>query len=135
MSKVKESAITGACRFCGQTRQVAGCESQEQADELATKQCRCEDSLQIGKRDQTLRDAREDIEDLFGDAAGERGELTVPKELRDYLYNLSVYAYDQELRSIDITITQGFKAKISVTDKGKLTIQRYDSSVRKREHT
>lgn len=135
----------GTCAYCGQTLTVGPFGTQEEADEQASLACGCPDAREAasemesederaGKREQTLEDARADITDLFGEPAAERGDISVSAEVCDGLYQMAVWVYDQELRSVTIGITQSCRAKISVTDKGKLTIQRDDSFTRKREH-
>lgn len=135
----------GECDFCGQTVAVSPCDDQGWADEAATHACNCAEAKaarqgteseeeRTGKREDTLRDAREDIEDLFGDAASERGEESLPDNERELLFAAATLVFDQNWRSISVNVTQGLRLKISVTDKGKLTIQRDDSSTRKREH-
>ena len=71
----------------------------------------------------------------MGGGAGERGEIGISDETRAVFEQLATLVYDQALRSVTVQVVQGLVAKISVTDKGKLTIQRNDASVRKREHT
>lgn len=129
-----EFITQGTCNYCGQTLTVENCQSQEEADSKATEQCKCDEAQQDSRKTKTIEDAKADIEDLFGDGAENRGESSLELEDRELLFAIAQRVYADTWRSVVIKIDQATKAKISVTDKGKLTIQRDDSYTRKREH-
>lgn len=131
----------GACKYCGQVQAVSGCKTAEEADKKVTQICECKEAIiareegeKETKRESTLKDAKRDIGEFFAQGAEERGEISVEKDVEKLLYDIAVMVYDEKLRSVTITVTQGVKAKISKTDQGKLIIQRNDSTTQKREY-
>lgn len=70
----------GACRYCGQSQSVFGCSTEAEAEEYATRRCRCpsaityQDRLEAQRRrEDALHEAGENIDDLFGPGASARG--------------------------------------------------------------
>ncbi len=72
-----EQFTHGTCEFCGELRIVDPCETEEEADQLASEQCGCPESHaaypseaeqeeRANKREQVLADAVQDIDELFG---------------------------------------------------------------------
>ena len=86
------------------------------------------------RREQTLKEANEDITDYFGEGAKARGEIAVDPEVAKLFKAMAMHVYDERIRSVAISISQGVRAKISKTDKGKLIVQRTDNQTRKSEY-
>lgn len=136
---------TGACAYCGQQLTVVPADSQNDADERATDSCNCPGAKEaradeehrqarIEKREETLDSAKADLDDLFGEGAAEKGKRSVKPEVLAWLYQGAVFVYDELLRKVQFTVTQGISGTISKTDKGKLTIQRDDKTTTKKEY-
>ena len=75
-----QSPHFGACRYCGQAQSVYGCANDAEAEEYATRRCKCsgavayQDKIKAdARREIALAEARENIDDLFGAGAEERG--------------------------------------------------------------
>lgn len=66
---MKKTAITAACRFCGQMTQLEGYGelTEAQAEEEATVLCKCEAAKEYQKRKQRKGKALENIQKLFGE--------------------------------------------------------------------
>lgn len=143
---MEDNVTYGACRFCGQinTNSHVGYKTQEQANECATLSCNCYDAreyteqLQAKKkaeedRQQAIKRAGEQIEDLFGSGVVEYRLQPVETNIKELMLNSAIMIYDSLLKDISINITSWIKVKISKSAKGKLTFMRSDAAVFKQE--
>lgn len=135
-----------ACRFCGQFVDFTGVPLAWDADiiEEATLHCSCPDAKNYADRLQAIRcakqkrqsaieDARQIIDDLFGDGAVGYGRVPVKEETRQHILDAAILIYDRSIKNVTITVTSCIKIKISKNSKDKLIIERSDSAVNKQE--
>ncbi|PYG88476.1 hypothetical protein LY28_01325 [Ruminiclostridium sufflavum DSM 19573] len=132
----------GSCRFCGQNslHDKDDFETVEQANECATLHCNCIEATkyQVQKkaeedRQQAIKRAEEQIENLFGGGSASYGLLPVENIIKELILNSAIMIYDSLLKDVSINITSCLKVKISKSTKGKLTFVRSDAAVFKQE--
>lgn len=130
----------GACRYCGQSQSVFGCSTEAEAEEYATRRCRCpsaityQDRLKAQcRREDALREAGENIEDLFGPGASARGDESVGEDALAMLKSGAQLVYDQKIVNQQLSLTGTIKAKIARNSKGVLSIERKDTTTSKME--
>ena len=105
----------GTCKFCGQAFMIEtlGMTSSEDLDERATEKCDCNESKQYINRRDRKKKACAKIEELFGE------EGTITEILKANLDNM----LDYKIATISIDET-GYKAKMQMTSKGKIKIEK-----------
>lgn len=130
----------GACRYCGQTQSVVGCKNDAEAEEQATRRCRCpsavcyQDKLEAQRRRaDALREAADNIDDLFGIGASDRGDEAVGENALEMLKQGAELVYDQKIVNQQLSLTCTIKAKIGRSSKGNLSIERKDTTTSKME--
>lgn len=126
----------GACRFCGQAEMI-DCmtdSTQQEKDEAATLTCNCAEARIYAEQIKQIENAKEKIRRLFGDEAAVNGFTPISRnkviELMDAVVSL---ISRHELRCVTLEITSRVKAKLSVTSKGKITVERTDTTKSKLE--
>lgn len=137
---------TGICRFCGQISEVGWMRDlfgerlkYAEADYLATRGCQCSEGRAFCDQEE-LREQKEErravtlaaadvvIDELFGNAAKEAGEMSVHEDVRHHIREAAEMVYDCTLQKAQVTDSQGITAKISLSSKGRLKISRHEST-------
>lgn len=110
----------GYCRACGQARQfqTSGGVAQKELDEWATDECKCEEGMTDRRIKKSQKKAEENIETLFGADFPETAAV-----LREAL----PFILDDRIESITIKTGYGIDAKISITNKGKVKVEKKES--------
>lgn len=131
---------SGTCRYCGQSRSVVGCTTESQADEYATRCCKCSGAIAyqdrliaLQRRDDALEKAADNIDDLFGTGAKMREEEYVREDAIEFLKLGAQLVYDQTIVNQSSALTGTIKSKISRNAKGVLSIERKDTTSSKVE--
>ncbi|WP_101908858.1 hypothetical protein [Marasmitruncus massiliensis] len=135
-----------ACRFCGQFVDFTGVPLAWDADiaEEATLRCSCPDAKRYAdqltaarrareNRQFAIEDARQIIDDLFGDGAVGYGRVPIKEETRQHILDAAIMIYDRRMKAVTINLTSCIKVKITKNSKDKLIIERSDSAVNKQE--
>lgn len=123
----------GACRFCGQARNVIDCRSEEEANEYATRHCNCGEAQEyqadIKKkehRQRVLKDCASNLDDLFG------RDIQEEKTMR-MLRSAAEQVYDKVIASISVRLSYTVSVKISRNAKDNISIERKDALAQKVE--
>lgn len=131
---------SGTCRYCGQSRSVVGCTTESQADEYATRCCKCSGAIAyqdrliaLQRRAEALEKAADNIDDLYGYGAKEREEEYVGEDALEFLKLGAQLVYDQTIVNQSLALTGTIKSKISRNAKGVLSIERKDTTSSKVE--
>ncbi len=108
---------TGACIFCGQ---IATIETllpwpEEKCNEAATELCDCNEAKIYVLKKRRLEKACKSIEEQF---------KSQEKVIRDMLRQLAALVVDNRLETAAIKINGELKAKISLTAKGSIKVER-----------
>jgi hypothetical protein len=121
----------GACRFCGQAQSAYGCQTEEQADEYATRRCKC---LEAGAYQEKL-DAQEERAEALREVSNNLQSLfpNVKAEAMALLTMAAAAIYDRKLVSESIKLSYTVSAKISRNTKGNISIERKDATAQKIE--
>ena len=114
---------TGGCRFCGQivTIEAPGGWEEEEIDELATECCGCEEAKSYTFKKKRKERAIEAISKQFGPYK-EMG--IVKEETIDLLERIVDQVVEDKIKSGTIDIRDGLKAKIGITAKGAIKVER-----------
>ena len=112
---------TGTCKFCGQIRQVAAAEADP--DEAATEACRCYEATRYTAQKKTRERTTKSIEELFPRDEAVREILLVTME--DII--------TEEIVAITIDDGDRLKAKMSITAKGNIKVERTEKEKKVRE--
>lgn len=122
---------SGACRYCGQI-DVFSCLStatQAEKDEIVTCACGCFGARRYTEQKAQVESAKDRVHRLFGEGAPDNGFKPIAREKVVELMGVTVGLIAQsELRSITIEITSRVKAKISISSKGKINVERIDTA-------
>lgn len=115
--------ITGACKFCGQLRQVAALGPDADPDEAATEACDCYEAARYTSQKRTRERTTKSIEELF------------PKDeaVREILLATMEDIITEEIWSVTIDNGDGLKAKMSITAKGNVKVERTEKEKKVRE--
>ena len=120
----------GVCRYCGQVNiniDTANC-SKEEADALASKNCGCSGAKVSREREGQIQKAKERIEQLFGISASLLGFEPVNDDVVEMLNNLVPQLAEDTLLAITVYINSETKAKLAMTAKGKIKVERTDTT-------
>ena len=122
----------GACKFCGQmaSLQIPEDWSSEMADELATELCNCLEAYVYTSKKNKKEKAAKAIEEQFGQ--DEEGKQTDEK-VKSLLITLSDAIVENQIKSGTVDIGDGIKAKISVTAKGFIKVEKTKTEKTSRE--
>lgn len=125
-----------SCAYCGQSRTVSGCYSEQEAREAAALHCNCAESRWLRvqkeaerKRAQDLMIAEIKIEDLLGESSGD-GVLAA---VLDYLKKAAALVYDRDIVVLNTRVSDTTQVVIRRNTKGNLSIERKDTSASKVE--
>lgn len=118
----KESK-TGACRFCGQSVIVNGGADMTapQLEEAATMQCECEKALAYREAANRRSMAKQRVNELFGDAAGDYKQ---PEVVQQIVLNAVDAICDKKMKAATITIRTGLRCRIMQMAKDKIKVVR-----------
>lgn len=121
--------MTGACRYCGQTMQT-GCTTQEQADEWATRHCRCDAAVTRAFIEVRGEDACQRIDMLFGEDSEESfGVQPVDEYTVSMLKQLALMIAEDNLSGAVLKHRSYGKAELSLDSKGTIRVKRSATSV------
>ena len=121
MEKLEGAELqVGYCNACGQARQfqTSGGVGQKQLDEWATDECKCEEGMEERRIKRSQKKAEENIKTLFG---------TDFPETAAVLNNALPFILVDRIESITIKTGYGIDAKISITNKGKVKVEKKES--------
>ena len=115
----------GSCKFCGQISAgtVDGAETQAEADETATEDCRCYEAQEYVRLKKQKVRAKSLVNQIFGNDS-EGFESTAEKELITFLHKAVDLVADQRLKSISATIPNVGLAKIFMNSKDGIVVER-----------
>lgn len=113
----------GACVFCGQMGQIETLIpwEQEKVNEAVTELCDCYGARKYAGKKRQKERACKVIEEQFGkqEGTGETDEST-----RNLLKHIAGLIVDEMLDSASLDIGNGLKAKLSITSKGYIKVER-----------
>lgn len=129
MKKIKKECLEvliparGECRFCGQIRGLEVPEEwdEDMCNEVATELCDCVEAEIYTRGIKRKEKAAEAIENQFGVAAGRD---QVEDSVKKLLLRIADMAIEEIINSATIDIGGGVKAKIAVTAKGPVKVER-----------
>lgn len=115
--------LTGACRYCGQIAQIEGMPQwdEDTTNEAAAELCDCIQAKIYTKKKRQKENAREAIDKQFGQQAEENETEPPVIELLETVADMVV---EDRISSATIDIGDGLKAKISITSKGYIKVER-----------
>lgn len=113
----------GICRYCGQLTSVMA-ESQEDADDIVTMQCTCEDAT-LEQRKEKLFD---NLDEIIGDGAETYGMEPLPQDVRPALMNIGVLVMKEQIQAASINVG-GTAVKIKITAKGQVKVSRTEGKM------
>lgn len=138
MKKIKKECLEvliparGGCRFCGQIRGLEVPEEwdEDMCNEVATELCDCVEAEIYTRGKKRKEKAAEAIENQFGRAAG-RDQVEDP--VKQLLLQIVDMAIEEKINSGTIDIGGGVKAKITVTTKGPVKVERIKTEKKAQE--
>lgn len=112
---------TGACLFCGQMGQIETLIpwEQEKVNEAVTELCDCYGAKEYARKKGQKERACKAIEEQFGQQAEETDE-----PIRKLLKDIVELLVEEKLDSASLDIGNGLKAKLSITSKGYIKVER-----------
>lgn len=120
--------ITGACSHCGQVINVDTSTSQDSADEKASRKCDCHAARCERRTAEQIAEAHDRIYQLFGEAAEELGFKPLgSSEAIELLKNIATLVAQGKINGSTIQIFGNSRAKISLTSKGKIKVERSET--------
>lgn len=117
----------GCCYYCGNTAilDYPKDATQEVKDQIATKECECTQAKMEREMEQEIQRAKERIIQLFGDESIEMGFEPIPEKRVHSILNTVVELISNKIiRGATIEIDSETKAKLTVSSKGKINIER-----------
>lgn len=116
--------IIGACRYCGQTKVIHPLFeiSEEEADERATWECDCLEAEEERKKRDRRDRAVAAVKNKFGAAVPEEDQA--PERVVDMMIAAIDAVMEKEAESVTISISKTVKAKISMTGKGAIKVEK-----------
>lgn len=120
---MSKRSSTGACRFCGQNIIIEdGAEmTAPQLEEAATMRCECDKAAtyQVGANRRKI--AKQRINELFGEDAG---EFRQPDAVKEIMLNIIDNICDQKIKAATVTIREGLRCRIMQMAKDKIKVVR-----------
>ena len=121
----------GACIYCGQAI-IINCYENETLDEknrIATLQCHCPQASKEYNISMQIDKAKERVYLLFGELADNYGFVPlISSKTLEYLEETIVHIARREMRAATIQISGHCKAKISLTTKGTIKVERSETT-------
>lgn len=117
----------GCCYYCGKTAILDYPKEakKETKDEIATKECDCTQAKFERDKELEIERAKERILQLFGNDARQMGfEPMLEAEIHKLMNTVVELIANKLIRGVTIEINGGTKAKLSVSAKGKINIER-----------
>ncbi len=113
----------GACRFCGQNVIVEdGAEmTAPQLEEAATMQCGCDDAREYQESANRRTVAKQRINELFGEEAGEYRQ---PETVREIMLDTVDAVCDKKMKAATVTVRTGLRCRIMQMAKDKIKVVR-----------
>lgn len=121
MEKLEGAELqVGYCNSCGQARQfqTSGGVEQSQLNEWATDECRCAAGEEQRRIKQSEKKALRNIDNLFGTEFPETAHI---------LKTALPYIIDDSIASITIKTGYEIDAKVSITSKGKVKVEKKEN--------
>lgn len=117
---------TGVCKYCGQTSELGQAyETQEAADEAASEICACTSATLARRRAVQVEDAKDRVRQLFGEGAEELGFIPLADASAvEFLENAAALIATGPISSATINVRGRCKAKLTVSNKGKIKVSR-----------
>lgn len=114
---------TGACRFCGQNVIVEDSAEMTapQLEESATMLCACDEAIKYQQEKNRRTVAKQRINELFGEAAGEYKQ---PETVREIMLNAVDAICDKKVKIATVTIRTGLRCRIMQMAKDKIKVVR-----------
>jgi hypothetical protein len=118
--------MTGTCRLCGQIVSLKKpADSEEEADFEASMLCSCTDAKIMQMRYKRIERAKKRIDELFGPpAVAQNFEPITEPEVIEQLHRIVELTGNGKLERTSITLPRYGKAKISLTSKSLIKIER-----------
>ena len=124
-----EQCHTGTCQFCDQIIAVNALPSLGEADLAATDQCKCPGAKSERWIAERINDAIQRIDQLFGAEAQQYGFLPIKeREVIDLLETIAIRLAHGLISGATVRIRGSCTAKISLSAKGKIKIQRTETN-------
>lgn len=116
----------GACRFCGQLKKVETMVgwTDQQCDELATETCGCIDSCTYARKKGQKERAHKKIDKLFVETLDNE---PLDQAAVNLLHEAADIVADGKIKSFNLDNGNGCKAKINITAKGNIKVERTDT--------
>ncbi len=117
--------IVGACRFCGQVKTIHPLNpnmTEEEADAIATEDCDCKSAQAYKDKENKRKRAKAAVEMKFG--PGESGERWVSEDTLCFLKAAVDLVLEEHVESVQVKISPTVTAKISMTGKGNVKIEK-----------
>lgn len=111
---------TGKCIYCGQQHmvEVLDTATEQECDIAATEQCKCEQAKKAQEMKKAKFQSQTNIENYFEKDFPETAEL---------LKAAVIPLHNGAIEKITIDTGYGIKAKLSVTSKGKIKVERLET--------
>lgn len=112
----------GGCKFCGQITalEVSVDWTEAMCDELATELCECAAAQDYTRK----RKQKEKAMGAIGEQFGEKAEKKVGEEVVELLNDIADAVIEGKISSGMLDIGNGMKAKIAVTAKGLVKVEK-----------
>lgn len=116
----------GACRFCGQLKKVETMVgwTHDQCDELATETCGCIDSCTYARKKGQKERAHMKINMLFVDT---KDNEPLDQAAVELVREAAELVAEGKIKSCMLDNGNGCKAKLSITSKGNIKVERTDT--------
>lgn len=127
-----EKEMTGVCRFCYQTRIIKGSAdmTEEEITEKATRACDCEAAKAYRIRMQRSERAKESVDDLFGERAG---DFTQPNKVIEFMKCGIDVISRGSIKGMTVKLNQGLKCSIETVKDNKIKVSREAKTVEERK--
>ena len=114
----EKMTVTGCCRYCGQANVVMipkdNNYTESDIDTLASSQCDCQMAAETKAREKRSTDASESIDEIFPEV----------ESVRDFLKMGAHLIAVNEIDKLTVKIDEVTSAKLNMTPKGKIRIER-----------
>lgn len=124
MDNMMAVGIMAECPYCGQVIS-ATLQDGETSTEAAIRLCDCVSARMHKRRMERLEQAKDTLQDTFGEEADEKyGLKAVSEEVMDLLQTLTRMLVDDKIVSVTVQCADNCKAKLAVGGKGEIKITR-----------
>lgn len=114
---------TGGCIFCGQMAQIETMLpwGEEKLNEAATELCNCFAAKEYTRKKGQKERAWKAIDKQYGNQAG---EVEIDESVRNLLKDVAEMIVEEKINSATVDVGNGLKAKISITSKEYIKVER-----------